>query len=101
MLLPLKYYGDPVLRKRGERVEDLSPAVEQLIEDMFETMAEYNGIGLAAQQVGEALQEALSMGGGSPPLGVAVVGRKPGSGRGKLPPLGLAGHKKATGQGRA
>ena len=35
------------------------------------------------------------------PLGVAVVGRKPGSGRGKLPPLGLAGHKKATGQGRA
>ncbi len=56
MLLPLRYFGDPVLRKCGKKVEDLSPAVEQLIEDMFETMAEYNGIGLAAQQVGEALQ---------------------------------------------
>ena len=56
MLLALKYYGDPVLRRKGARVDAITPEIESLIEDMFETMSEYNGIGLAAQQVGEAVQ---------------------------------------------
>ena len=56
MLLALKYYGDPVLRRKGARVDAITPEIESPIEDMFETMSEYNGIGLAAQQVGEAVQ---------------------------------------------
>ncbi len=56
MLLALKYYGDPVLRRKGARVDAVTPEIESLIEDMFETMSEYNGIGLAAQQIGEAVQ---------------------------------------------
>lgn len=56
MLLPLKYYGDPVLRKNGARVEEVTDETQQLIADMLETMAEYKGLGLASQQVGEALQ---------------------------------------------
>ena len=56
MVLPLTYYGNPVLREKGARVESVTPELEQLIDDMFETMEEYRGIGLAAQQVGQALQ---------------------------------------------
>lgn len=56
MLLPLKYYGDPVLRKKGERVEKVTPEIKQFIADMLETTAEYKGIGLAAQQVGKSIQ---------------------------------------------
>ena len=56
MLLPLKYYGDPVLRKKGARVDEVTPELKQFIADMFETAAEFKGIGLAAQQVGEAIQ---------------------------------------------
>ena len=56
MLLPLKYYGDPVLRKKGEQVEKVTPEIKQFIADMLETSIEYKGIGLAAQQVGEAIQ---------------------------------------------
>ena len=56
MLLQLKYSREPVLRKKGDRVEAVTPEIKQFIEDMFETSVEYNGIGLAAQQVGEAIQ---------------------------------------------
>jgi|TARA_B100001971_G_scaffold210026_1_gene234661 peptide deformylase len=56
MLLPLKYYGDPVLRRKGVRVEEVTPKIKQFITDMLETATEYKGIGLAAQQVGEAIQ---------------------------------------------
>jgi len=56
MLLPLKYYGDPVLRKNGARVEEVTDETRQFIADMLETMSEFKGLGLAAQQVGEALQ---------------------------------------------
>ncbi len=56
MVLPIAYYGNPVLRRDGDRVECITPELEQLIGDMFETMAAHSGIGLAAQQVGRALQ---------------------------------------------
>jgi peptide deformylase len=54
--------GHPVLRQVGRQVapEEIgSPALEQLIEDMIETMHEYDGIGLAAPQVHESLQLAV------------------------------------------
>ena len=49
-------YGTPVLRQKGARVESITPTVRQLAADMFETTYSYKGIGLAAQQVGFALQ---------------------------------------------
>ena len=56
MVLKVVKYGNPVLRKKGARIETITPAIKQLIEDMFETMYASRGVGLAAQQVGEALQ---------------------------------------------
>jgi len=56
MVLPVVKYGTPVLRQKGARVESLTPNIQQLIADMLETTYAYKGIGLAAQQVGVALQ---------------------------------------------
>ena len=56
MILKIVKYGTPVLRVRGERVGTVNPTVQQLIADMFETMYAQKGVGLAAQQVGVALQ---------------------------------------------
>jgi len=49
-------FGTPVLRQKGPPVEAVTPAVRQLIADMIETMYAHKGVGLAAQQVGVALQ---------------------------------------------
>ena len=56
MILPLTFYGNPVLREKGAAVESVTPELEEFIENMFETMEEHRGIGLAAQQVGRAIQ---------------------------------------------
>ena len=56
MILPVVKYGHPVLRQRGARIDNISPAIKGLITDMFETMHAALGVGLAAQQVGHALQ---------------------------------------------
>ena len=54
MVLPIRAYGDPVLKKVAQDIEPGHPGLEQLIVDMFETMYEAPGIGLAAIQVGVA-----------------------------------------------
>lgn len=51
MKLPLAYYGNPILRKKGGRVTEITDEIRQLVNDMIETMRENNGIGLAAPQV--------------------------------------------------
>jgi peptide deformylase len=56
MTLPVVKYGHPTLRQRGARVGQVSPEVQRLVEDMFETMYAARGIGLAAQQVNRPLQ---------------------------------------------
>src|ERR1051325_8411239 len=56
MILKVVKYGHPALRKKGARIEEITPEIKQLIADMFETMYAYKGVGLAAQQVGVALQ---------------------------------------------
>ena len=56
MLLEVVKYGHPVLRKKGARVEAITPDIKKLIADMFETTEAKHGVGLAAQQVGKALQ---------------------------------------------
>jgi peptide deformylase len=56
MILEIVKYGHPVLRKKGERIEGITPEIKKLIADMFETMEENHGVGLAAQQVNVAKQ---------------------------------------------
>src|SRR5947208_12899642 len=56
MVLPIVKYGHPVLRQKGERIEKITPEIEQLVADMFDTMHSAAGVGLAAQQIGKALQ---------------------------------------------
>ena len=56
MILKIVRYGTPVLRAKGERVGTVNGKIKQLIADMFETMYAQKGVGLAAQQVGMALQ---------------------------------------------
>jgi len=56
MSLPICNYGDPVLRAKGSRIENFDDDLDQLIEAMLETMDEAQGVGLAAQQIGKAIQ---------------------------------------------
>ena len=56
MRLPIRKYGDAILRAKGKRVETVDEHIRSLAENMLETMHAANGVGLAAQQVGEALQ---------------------------------------------
>ncbi|MBS4168542.1 peptide deformylase [Parachlamydia sp. AcF125] len=55
MLLPLAYYGNPVLRKKATQIEKIDDSIRQLAADMIETMHATNGIGLAATQIAQLL----------------------------------------------
>lgn len=52
MILPIVAYGDPVLRKQGEDITQEYPNLKELINNMWETMYNASGVGLAAPQVG-------------------------------------------------
>lgn len=52
MILPIRVYGDPILRTKTQDLEKDSPELQQLIDDMIETMQGASGAGLAAPQVG-------------------------------------------------
>src|SRR5688572_496737 len=56
MKIDVVQYGHPVLRQKGARIGRITPEIEQLINDMLDTMYDAKGVGLAAQQVGKALQ---------------------------------------------
>ena len=56
MKLSIVQYGDPVLRAKGKLVDKVDQRIRELAQDMIETMHAANGVGLAAQQVGEPLQ---------------------------------------------
>lgn len=55
-ILPIVTYDDEVLTSRAKPVEELSDEISTLIEDMFETMYNSDGVGLAAPQVGKLLR---------------------------------------------
>jgi peptide deformylase len=59
MILDVVQYGHPTLRQKGARIEKVTPEIKKLAADMFETMHTNHGIGLAAQQVDQALQLAV------------------------------------------
>jgi peptide deformylase len=54
--LPLRYYGDPVLRRKADAVPAITPEIRELIEAMFATMYVEEGVGLAAPQVGRSVR---------------------------------------------
>ena len=56
MILDVVKYGHPVLRKNGAEVTDFGPETAELIENMLETMDDYHGIGLAAQQIAKPIR---------------------------------------------
>ena len=52
MILPIRAFGDPVLRKVGKDIDKDYPELKELIDNMFDTMHSASGIGLAAPQIG-------------------------------------------------
>jgi peptide deformylase len=56
MILPIVAYGDPVLRKVAEDIDSSYPELNRLIENMWSTMKEASGVGLAAPQVGHSIR---------------------------------------------
>lgn len=59
MVLPIVQYAHPILRLKGKPVGEIDERIRQLAADMIETMHDAHGIGLAAQQIGQALQLAV------------------------------------------
>jgi len=56
MILSIFQYGDPILRTKGKQIERIDNHIRELVASMIETMHAAHGVGLAAQQVGKALQ---------------------------------------------
>jgi peptide deformylase len=55
-ILPIEAYGNRVLRTECKEINGDYPGLQELIEDMFETMYQANGVGLAAPQVGKSIR---------------------------------------------
>ncbi len=55
-ILKVRVYGDEVLRKKAKEVNKISKKIQILVENMIATLYAYNGVGLAAPQVGESLR---------------------------------------------
>jgi peptide deformylase len=56
MILPVYLLGNPVLRKKAKPTEEPIEKLKPLIADMFETMYQANGVGLAAPQIGQSIR---------------------------------------------
>ena len=56
MIRPIVAYGDPVLKLEADEVEQSHAQLKELIDDMWETMYEADGVGLAAPQIGLSLR---------------------------------------------
>ena len=56
MIYPIVIYGNEVLRKQCEEIAPDYPEVKKLVEDMFLTLGEAEGVGLAAPQIGKAIR---------------------------------------------
>ncbi len=56
MILPIIAYGDPILKKEAKEIESDQPKLKELISNMYETMYNAEGVGLAAPQVGKSIR---------------------------------------------
>ena len=59
MVLQITQYGNPVLRRKCSKIEEVDESIRKLAEDMIETMVDANGVGLAAPQIGEDIRMAV------------------------------------------
>jgi peptide deformylase len=64
MIKPIVAFGDPVLKSESDEIEKGYPGLKKLISDMWETMYEAEGVGLAAPQIGKSIR--LFVADGSP-----------------------------------
>ncbi len=67
-VLPIHVLGSPVLRQRATEVGQIDEELQQLVENLFETMRAAKGIGLAANQVGFTRRVAVVEAGEDPPI---------------------------------
>ena len=56
MILPIVAYGDPVLKTKARSIEKGHPSLNDLIQNMWETMYNASGVGLAAPQIGQSIR---------------------------------------------
>jgi peptide deformylase len=56
MILQMRYYGDPILRKTAKPILEITDEIKEICYRMIETMLHYDGVGLAAPQVGYLLR---------------------------------------------
>ena len=56
MILPIVAYGDPILNKVAEEIDEQYPGLEALVANMYETMYGAHGVGLAAPQIGRSIR---------------------------------------------
>jgi peptide deformylase len=56
MILPIVAYGDPILKKEAEEIDEDYPGLKELIDNMYETMYNAEGVGLAAPQIGKSIR---------------------------------------------
>ncbi len=56
MILPIVGYGDPVLKKKAGEIDSSYPGLKELIDNMWETMYNASGVGLAAPQIGKSIR---------------------------------------------
>ena len=55
-VLPIKIYGEPILRDKSTAIEDLNGSLVKFLNDLSQTMLEARGLGLAANQVGKTIR---------------------------------------------
>lgn len=73
MILPIRLYGDPILRQKSRRIEAVDDSVLSLALDMLETMHDADGIGLAAIQVGRPVRMLVADVGERAPKGTSKI----------------------------
>lgn len=56
MVYPIVAYGDPILKREADEIDEDYEGLQQLIDDMYETMYASNGVGLAAPQIGKSIR---------------------------------------------
>lgn len=56
MIYPIVLFGDPVLKRKAKSIEERTPYINQVVNNLFETMDNANGVGLAAPQIGISIR---------------------------------------------
>ncbi len=94
MILKVRRYGDPLLRRKADPIPAVTPEIKELIADMVETMYDQVGLGLAAPQVGIPLRLIVvddGKGGGARPLINPAITARHGSVEGEEGCLSIPG----------